>query len=406
MNLPTTWDKVAPKLFRDGTHRVCSPTRTLERVIPHLAEIGITRIANLTGLDRIGLPVVMACRPNSRSLATSQGKGLTVDAARVSAVMEAIELYHAEHIVKPLLLASAQEMRRTSLLTAVENLAATRRSLYGDTKRILWIEGYEIISGMSGWLPFEVVHMSAVLPLPTGSGCFQSTSNGLASGNHRLEALAHALYEVIERDAAAVWQARGHEFQSTTEIAIDTIDNDCCKIVLDLFDQGGISVRVWETTSDVAVPAFLCEIGGDDGDGIRRFTGMGCHGNSGIALLRALTEAAQSRLTYVSGARDDIFTEDYLKTTFDYDRPQLPANPRSMSNRALASEFDNFSTEIEWLIARLQAIGIESIYVVDLTKEHLDIPVVRVVVPMLEGPDDDPSYQPGERARQAAVGQP
>ena len=60
--------------------------------------MGITRIANVTGLDRIGIPVVMVCRPNARSIAVSQGKGLDMDAAIVSGLMESAELYHAEQI--------------------------------------------------------------------------------------------------------------------------------------------------------------------------------------------------------------------------------------------------------------------------------------------------------------------
>ena len=73
--------------------------------------LGISRLADVTGLDRIGIPVVMACRPNARSLAVSQGKGLDRDAARASALMEAIELYHAERIASPLKLSSWNELR-------------------------------------------------------------------------------------------------------------------------------------------------------------------------------------------------------------------------------------------------------------------------------------------------------
>ena len=94
------------KAYRRGTHRTVDPAATLARVRPHLQGMGITRIANVTGLDRIGIPVVMACRPNARSLAVSQGKGLTLEAAKASAVMEAIELHHAERIELPLKLGS------------------------------------------------------------------------------------------------------------------------------------------------------------------------------------------------------------------------------------------------------------------------------------------------------------
>lgn len=73
------------------THRLRDPEQTLQIVKPFLKEMGITRIANLTGLDRIGLPTVMVARPNSRSVAVSLGKGLSLRAAEASGVMEAIE---------------------------------------------------------------------------------------------------------------------------------------------------------------------------------------------------------------------------------------------------------------------------------------------------------------------------
>ncbi len=91
-----------PKRWREGTHRTRAPQQTLDAFRPLLARLGITRLANVTGLDRIGLPVCVAVRPNSRALATSQGKGETLPAAMASAMMESIETWHAERVAAPL----------------------------------------------------------------------------------------------------------------------------------------------------------------------------------------------------------------------------------------------------------------------------------------------------------------
>src|SRR5918994_4946982 len=104
-------DERARKGHRRGTHRMVEPRSTFERVPPMRVRMGITRVANVTGLDRIGLPVVMVCRPNSRSIAVSQGKGLDLDAARASGLMESVETYHAERIDLPLKLASLQSLQ-------------------------------------------------------------------------------------------------------------------------------------------------------------------------------------------------------------------------------------------------------------------------------------------------------
>ena len=60
--------------------------------------MGITRLGNITGLDRIGIPVAIAVRPNSRSVSVAQGKGLEMPQAMASALMEACETFHAEQI--------------------------------------------------------------------------------------------------------------------------------------------------------------------------------------------------------------------------------------------------------------------------------------------------------------------
>ena len=72
------------KAYLRGTHRQRPPAETVARVRQLMPVMGITRVANVTGLDFVGVPVVMVTRPNSRSLAVSQGKGLDLDTAKAS----------------------------------------------------------------------------------------------------------------------------------------------------------------------------------------------------------------------------------------------------------------------------------------------------------------------------------
>src|SRR5205823_9306186 len=96
--LARTAEEPLPKRFWQGTHRTADPGETLARVRPHAARMGITRLGNITGLDRIGIPVAIAVRPNSRSVSVSQGKGYDLPQAMASALMEACEGFHAEEI--------------------------------------------------------------------------------------------------------------------------------------------------------------------------------------------------------------------------------------------------------------------------------------------------------------------
>ena len=186
--------------YRIGTHRIRTPEETLARVMPHMVAMGITRIADVTGLDNIGIPVVMVCRPNSRSVSVSQGKGCTLAAARASGLMESVEGYHAEHVLLPLRFACMEDMRQSARMAAIDSLPRLEGSPFNSQFPITWIESEDLVSGQSLWLPYEMVHTNYTCPRLPGSGCFPASSNGLASGNNIDEATVNGICEVIERD--------------------------------------------------------------------------------------------------------------------------------------------------------------------------------------------------------------
>jgi YcaO-like protein with predicted kinase domain len=241
------------KRFRDGTHRVVDPEATLARVMPLAARMGITRVAVLTGLDSIGIPVAAAVRPNSRSIAQHQGKGVTLAAAKVSAVMEAAETYHAETITLPLRLASFDELGSAAAAPARLPLAPGAAALGKavTAERILWVEAQELMAGAPLWVPFELVSTDFTQLPPAGGAIFQATTNGLAAGNTWLEAVLHALYEVVERDAVAIWRAAGATTQDARAVDLDTVDAASCRRLLALFARAGMRLRVWDVSSDV-----------------------------------------------------------------------------------------------------------------------------------------------------------
>lgn len=402
-------DKGLKKGFIDGTHRLFDPEVTLKRIQPFLAVCGITRVANVTGLDRIGVPVVMVCRPNSRSVAVSQGKGLTLNAARASGIMEAIELHRAENIASSLSLGSERELVRSGALIATERLPKRRHSRFTPCLPILWIEGLELISGGRIWLPYECVSMNATLPFPSGSGCFLATSNGLASGNCPMEAVSHAICEIVERDSTALWRASGGENSTERLVDLSTVDDQACLEVLTKCNSAGVGALVWDITSDVRLPAFAALITEDRQACPLSATaiGYGCHVEKGIALLRALTEAVQSRLTFISGARDDLFRAEYE------DSPNVRAKVQSFVNMLgskpthrfediVSRKHFSFDEDVTYELECLTAIGINQIAVLTLNHEGDPFSVVRVVIPGLEGPDSDAEYVRGERAIQIA----
>src|SRR5215467_10185642 len=156
---------VTLKVLRRGTHRSASLDDTLKRALRLAPVMGITRVANVTGLDSVGIPVVMVCRPNSRSVAVSQGKGINLDSARASGLMEAAELYHAETMTLPLRLASYQELRFKHTVVEIEDLPRGLGSHFHRNLRILWGEGQDLFNGEKVLVPYEMVHTNYTLPL-------------------------------------------------------------------------------------------------------------------------------------------------------------------------------------------------------------------------------------------------
>jgi len=64
--------------------------------------------------------------------------------------------------------------------------------------------------------------------------------------------------------------------------------------------------------------------------------------------------------------------------------------------------FEDFETEVAWIVDRLTLAGIRQTIVVDLAHPGLDVAVVRAVIPGLEGSDHHTSYVPGSRAKAIA----
>jgi YcaO-like protein with predicted kinase domain len=395
------------KSFTRGTHRSVAPADTLRALAPHLASFGITRVANVTGLDDIGIPTFQAVRPNARSLSVSQGKGLQVEAAKVSAIMEAVEQFHAERPQVALRLASYEELRARFAIADVARLPRYVRP-FDRHATILWTEARELRTGDSALVPFDLVHLNLTVPLVSGSGFFPLGSNGLASGNTLCEATAHGLCELIERDAVALFYRRSIEDQSARRVLLDSVDDPSARELLERYRKACIDVAVWDVTSDVGVPTFYCAIFESRLDPFRRVgkaTGYGCHLDRGVALCRALTEAAQSRLTRITGSRDDLQRNDLRnirsERAIERQRAELAGyGPERRAFREAPSRFfASAEQDVAWLIERLAAVRCEHAYRVDLSRPEYPVHVVRVIVPGLEGASELPGYLPGERAR-------
>jgi ribosomal protein S12 methylthiotransferase accessory factor len=385
-------------------------------MLPLAPRFGITRLANLTGLDTLGIPVAAAYRPNSRSSAVFQGKGTSLEAAKASALMEAAETWHAEYNTQSHTRGRYAELAAMGIpvvdpsrLPRSADAAIEPRDAELD-----WVEGRDLFTGTSRWVPLDLVTADYTTNGLT-TGPLQATTNGLATGNHILEALCHALCEVIEHDALALWRLLPDFAQDATALDLTTADPWLRTTLLDRCSAAGVALRAFEATSDIGVPTVLCLVAEEgECDEIQPELGSGCHADPTVALGRATAEAAQARLTMIAGAREDNIPEyeaSRRAVRARAARAWLCATPPGASGRHCRDlptcSGETLRQDLEAILARLEAAGMDEAVWVDLTHPEIGLPVVRVVVPGLEGPATAVGglYVPGARARCRLWGQ-
>lgn len=380
--------KIAP-----GAGRSVPLEQTEARVLRILPRVPVTRLSDLTPLDPLRLPVFTAVTPLARDLTTHMGKGADAAGARVSALMEAVERVSAETAPPGSTLRAgftelADDPRRPPVDPLTLDLPAD--TAYAPEREITWIESFDLVAGSSVLLPADLA-----LNPPSEGVLRDVDTNGLASGNTRLEAVVHGLCEVIERDVmsqrefVAQFAAPGDPRPSDAEIDLPTLPAPVRAWVERVLAHG-LDISVRDVTGDVGVPTFCATISDyaypmPSGPGAVHFPGWGTAPNAESAVLRAVTEAVQSRLGTIQGARDAFNIYPFgarAATRGDRIRKMQPGGlvpfPRTPSFESL-----DLLADLEWLLDRLASAGLRQVLVTDLTRSDLGIPVVRVRVPGL-----------------------
>ncbi len=284
---------------RHGTHRITSPDETWLALQPFLAPAGITGVADVTWLDCLGIPTVQAVRPASLTLSVSQGKAASYRAAQVSAVMESLEGWHAENVTADLWSATARDLE-ADLTYDPAQLRHRPGSLYHAGVKLDWMVATTLLTGRRTWVPWTAVLVNVATRDCWEPPMFEMDTTGLASGNCYDEATLHALYEVMERHSVAAAVAGETMFEVPTD---DVAGSDSAHLVEMIRDAGDdvdlARIDVWDGYYCFAaeLTSATLEV---------TFGGFGLHHDPNVALSRAITEAAQSRITAISGAREDL----------------------------------------------------------------------------------------------------
>lgn len=341
------------------------PAALRGRLTPQLAGLGITRVADLTDLDVVGIPVCAAIRPLSRNLAVSQGKGFSVDAAWVGAVAEALELRAAETVadLHPHLAGDA----------AIERW---RPCFAGETPRSDgWVAAREWRTHTPVLVPRELVELD--LTRAPSDPRWRRTSNAMAAHPERSPALRHALLEAVERHAVALAPTRRREIQ---RLQGGRPTRAPLAALLDRLADVGLQPRLWRLSPIAGIEIVKARLPAAQ-PWARPVVGAAASLDLEDAACRALLECVQSRVTRLAGARDDLTPADYVPAAgraFADVRSgveRVADWPRSATRRS--------GDELAEIVDRLDAAGFSRIFVVDLPVAPCPVHVVKVVVPGL-----------------------
>ncbi|WP_407432401.1 YcaO-related McrA-glycine thioamidation protein [Methanobrevibacter sp.] len=379
------------KYFK-GTHRIIPPSQTIENNEDKCKIAGITRITEITHLDRIGLPVFSAIRPTSQDGAISiyGGKGISVEHAKASAMMEGFERYSAEKQNENTVTGSISEISSKGNTIDIEtlNLPKDFKKENIDSLNLEWNICHDLISGEYYYVPSNAIYHPYVTDDNTIQSLFKSNTNGLASGNSLEEAILHGMFEVIERDAWSIFELT---HKNSAQIDLDSIESDVVNDALLKFSENEINIKLMDLTADINVPTIAASA--DDTllkDAGLLTLGIGTHLDPEVAILRALTEVAQSRATQIHGAREDTVRADFARTA-GYERMKRinkhyfqEEDEKISLNDIENNSTDSITKDIDIVLDELKANEIEHVLYYDLTRPELDVNVVRVIIPTME----------------------
>jgi ribosomal protein S12 methylthiotransferase accessory factor len=367
------------KIVLKGTHRAVSAEATWSRIEPLLRDFGITRVADVTHLDHIGIPVMVAVRPLSETYGTSQGKGATPLLARISAAMEAIEMWHAENFDCPRFEAAAHDLELPYPIRAL-NIPRLNQPL--ERMQLSWTHGRTVVDGDPVPLPVQLLRLSSVGSSVWEPRVFRTTSNGLASGNSFPEACLHGIYEVIERHALAGLNSSGSD--SRVQIDLSTVGDEHLVSLLERLGDADTQCEVAMIRNDLSIPVFVAFVWSPLYPLVA--AGSGAHMDVTVAMSRAITEAVQTRLTRICTTRDNLPSDYQPPHVSDPLLSTVAGRPLADVTEGYGAAHDDLDTELQEVADRVERHTGMPPVVADMSTRPDVFSVVRVVCPGLDYP--------------------
>jgi len=405
----------------NGTSRITPAQETLKRVTFISQKIGVTRLADITNMDILGIPNYSAVLPGTEDyIWVYSGKGPTKAHARASALMESIERYSSLPSGGPknFIQGSYDQLSKSFNVLHPDEIVEPLRFQYNNEMSMDFLSGFDLFSEEQILVPASVA-LFRYSPVPPFVDPFAfHHTNGLASGNVMEEAICHSLCEVIERDATSLAELRAsaipfhflrHIINALREkdyalnsiptdkyvddpsifsdVDISQVEFQPVKALGEKFLQAKIPLIIKDITSDIGIPTFNASsiewISHDYG---YLAEGHGTHPDARVALMRAITEVSQTRAANIQGARDDLRKIRYGQNNTDDKRAwQFMPSSKKVKFSEVTSYFNqDILNDIKLILEHLKQTGLSRAIIVNLTNDSIGIPVVRAIVPGLE----------------------
>jgi ribosomal protein S12 methylthiotransferase accessory factor len=362
-------------------------------------QAGISKVADVTELDTVGIPNFLSVRPidGVSGISYYNGKGTTRSDAHAGALMEAIERHGGEFWAGEITIGCYKQLSQSHRCLPPNDLIVPTVAKCDDESILEWVEGFDLVTQTSYLVPLNFV----ICPY-TGRDhppFVYSSSNGLASGNNLQEALCHALCEILERDAQALATARSQlapvvrGLLPANEPAPTILPRiirhqglpDRARRLLKKLNRAQLTVQLRDLTPDGGIATIDCTIFQNDGSGpAHAYGGCGCHPDARVALLRAITEAAQSRVTCIQGGREDLPEILGRCAKTDFRGSETAEHLYVDFSEIGTSQNADITEDLNTVLKALPALGLEHAVAFDMTRPEVGISVVRVVIPRAE----------------------
>jgi thioglycine synthase len=405
----------------NGTSRITPAQETLKRISFISQKIGVTRLADITNMDILGIPNYSAVLPGTEDyIWVYSGKGPTKAHARASALMESIERYSSLPSGGPknFIQGSYDQLSKSFNVLHPDEIVEPLRFQYNNEMSMDFLRGFDLFTEEQILVPASVA-LFRYSPVPPFVDPFAfHHTNGLASGNVMEEAICHSLCEVIERDSTSLAELRasaipfhflrhiinalrekGYALNSIPtdkyvddpsifpDVDISQIEFQPVKALVEKFLQAKIPLIIKDITSDIGIPTFNASsiewISHDYG---YLAEGHGTYPDARVALMRAITEVSQTRAANIQGARDDLRKIIYGQNNTDDKRAwQFMPSSNKVKFSEVTSYFNqDILDDIKLILKHLKQTGLKRAIIVNLTNDSIGIPVVRAIVPGLE----------------------